>query len=329
MLTERANAICLLRILEEYSDAEHILSMREISAKLKTVFGLHIDRRTVYCAIDLLISLGYDISTYAENGKGYYLRERMFETSEVQLLTDAVYSFPYISEIQTKQLVGKLQGLLSKHQRQQYRHLKPMHYNKTQNQSTFLNIELIEEAISRQVQISFDYMEYRLDKELHFRREEKYVVEPYAMVCTNEHYYLICRYVGYDSVSFYRIDLMQNIAVSTIPAEHGKDDMQQLSQRAVYAFTGKEELIKLRCKNYSIGDVLERFGTEICVTEDGAERFIATFMAVPIGIKFWALQYLPHTEVLEPMWLRQEIMACLKKNPYETENLKGLHAYID
>lgn len=30
MLTEKANVICLLEILREYSDAEHILPMREI-----------------------------------------------------------------------------------------------------------------------------------------------------------------------------------------------------------------------------------------------------------------------------------------------------------
>ena len=28
MLTEKANAICLLEVLKEYSDAEHILPMR-------------------------------------------------------------------------------------------------------------------------------------------------------------------------------------------------------------------------------------------------------------------------------------------------------------
>ena len=29
MLTEKANAICLLEVLKEYSDAEHILPMRD------------------------------------------------------------------------------------------------------------------------------------------------------------------------------------------------------------------------------------------------------------------------------------------------------------
>ena len=48
MLTEKANAICLLEVLKEYSDAEHILPMREIIAKMQSLYGIKIDRRTVY-----------------------------------------------------------------------------------------------------------------------------------------------------------------------------------------------------------------------------------------------------------------------------------------
>ena len=67
MLTEKANAICLLEVLREYSDAEHILPMREIIAKMQSLYGIKIDRRTVYGAVALLIELGYDISIYEDN----------------------------------------------------------------------------------------------------------------------------------------------------------------------------------------------------------------------------------------------------------------------
>lgn len=68
--------------------------------------GLDVDRRTVYSAIDLLKRLGYDISDYSENGEGYFLREREFETAEVHLLMDAVYSHQAISQAQTQKLIG-------------------------------------------------------------------------------------------------------------------------------------------------------------------------------------------------------------------------------
>ena len=90
MLGDRANIVCLYKILEKYSDEEHILSMSDITGYFMQDYGMKIDRRAVYGAADTLIELGYDISVYKENGKGYYLRSRLFEPSEVRLMTDAV-----------------------------------------------------------------------------------------------------------------------------------------------------------------------------------------------------------------------------------------------
>lgn len=36
-MTNRANTICLLEILKEYSDADHIMQMQEIIAKMKAL----------------------------------------------------------------------------------------------------------------------------------------------------------------------------------------------------------------------------------------------------------------------------------------------------
>lgn len=117
MLGDRANIVCLYKILEKYSDEEHILSMSDITGYFMQDYGMKIDRRAVYGAADTLIELGYDISVYKENGKGYYLRSRLFEPSEVRLMTDAVYSMHSIPQKQTADLLEKLQSVLSIHQR--------------------------------------------------------------------------------------------------------------------------------------------------------------------------------------------------------------------
>ena len=59
MFTEKANALCILAILKEDSDENHILGMKDIIAKMATVYGLKVDRRTVYSAIALLNDLNY------------------------------------------------------------------------------------------------------------------------------------------------------------------------------------------------------------------------------------------------------------------------------
>lgn len=57
MLGDRANIVCLYKILEKYSDEEHILSMSDITGYFMQDYGMKIDRRAVYGAADTLIEL--------------------------------------------------------------------------------------------------------------------------------------------------------------------------------------------------------------------------------------------------------------------------------
>ena len=137
MLTNKSNIICILQILKEYSDAEHILQMKDIISKMNNIYGMSVDRRTVYGAVEALNLFGYDISTFEENGKGYFLRTREFEQSEIRLLMDRVYSLHYIPEKQTADLLSKLQNGLSIHQRKQYRNLTIARSNKKTGKKRF------------------------------------------------------------------------------------------------------------------------------------------------------------------------------------------------
>lgn len=317
MLTDKANAICLLEILKEFSDEQHILPMREIINKLQVIYGIKPDRRTVYGAVALLIELGYDISTYEENGEGYFLRSRELERSEILLLTDAVYTFPFIPAKQSEELIAKLQKTLSSHQRKQYRHLTIVRQeHKTDNRQMFWNIEQLDGAIAANKQVSFTYLDYGMDKHLHPRREKPYVVNPYGMVYTNEHYYLICNLSGYPNTSLYRIDRMKDICRLDTDLDN-RPDTRNEARNAVFAFTGKPERISMLCDKSILGDVLDKFGTEVWLSPEDEKRFRVSFEASPKGIKYWALQYLQYAEVMEPKWLREEILEGLRNNPYQ------------
>ena len=171
MLTDRANTICLYMILSEHSDEDHVLSMKMIIDYYLELYGLKLDRRTVYSSIDTLKELGIDICTYDENKKGYYLRKRVLSVADVRLICDALYSLNSISNKQTEELVGKLQMLLSKYSRQHFKHLASVSTpRKTDNIAVFNNIELLDTAIAKRSKVSFIYMHYGLDKRLHPRR---------------------------------------------------------------------------------------------------------------------------------------------------------------
>lgn len=298
----------------EYSDENHILAMREILSKMKQIYDLEIDRRTVYDSVELLKNLNYDISDYNENKKGYYLRTRVFESSEIKLLTDAVCSFPFISEKYSQELVEKLLGFNSRYKRKKQSHLSVIRNGiKTINPQIFLNIEMFEEAIEEKKQVSFTYLSFNSKKELVPRREQPYVVNPYNMVYTNEHYYLVCNLKDYENISLYRIDRMINVEVldELIMQKCTQENIKQ----ALYAFTGNPEVVIFAFDKSQLNNVIDKFGTEIWLCEEN-DRYIAKIEATAIGMRIWALQYLPYVEILKPQWLREEIKEILKNNMY-------------
>ncbi len=319
MVTDKANILCVLKILQDHTDESHILNARQIQEKLKALYGKKADRRTVYSAVDGLLSMGYDISTFEENGSGYYLRERDFDTADVRLLIDAVRGFEFISQKQTDELVKKLQNLLPEHERKRYAASNIFRSDKkTPNSQVILNIELLDEAINERKKISFSYTDYDYNKKLVPRRSEPYVASPFAMLAESEHYYLVMIKDGHTDPSFYRIDLMRDIRILDEDITISRQDAQLDSvKKVVYAHAGKPEQIRLRCDKEALRYCLERFGLDIMIIplKDG-KTFEAVFNASPEGILYWALQQLQHVEVLAPEKLRDQVIDAISSNKY-------------
>lgn len=317
-LTDKANTICLLKILEKYSDEDHLMSMHDIIGKFADDYGMKIDRRTVYSSIQTLQLLGYEISEYDKRRQGYYLMSRLFEPSEIRLMMDAVYSQKSIPQKQTADLIEKLQSICSVHQRKNFKHLfSAESEKKTQNRSVFFNIDSLDSAIAKKVKVDFIYMEYGLDKRLRPRRKERYVVSPYSMVCDNQNYYLLCIKEGKSELSYYRIDLMKDIRVLEAPIDFPASKVDiNTARKTVYAFAGKPVDIVLRCKNSAIGGIIDEFGSGVRISSDDQEHFLARIKAAPQGVLYWTMQYLTDVEVLEPQSMREQAMAFIKGNSY-------------
>ena len=303
------------QILSEYTDGDHALAMGELLRLLRTEYGLRCDRRAVYAALDKLRTVGCHIPEYQDDGEGYRLLSRSLESSEVQLLSDAVSAFPGISQRQCEQLLVKLQQVLSRWQRAQCRPLVVGVPWRGMNHETFLSVEVLKEAVSCHCQVEFQYMEYGMDKRLHPRRERPYRVSPYGLCFANGNYYLICRYQGVEDISHYRVDriqspvLLEEQTVEPLPA--GLDLARYVRER-VYPFPGKAVHAVLRCESDLLNDVLDRFGMETQLRDNGDGTFDAVVFTGAAGLKFWALQYVGGCQVREPLWLRQEIGDSLR-----------------
>ena len=293
--------------------------MREIIARMKQDYGVAPDRRTIYSSVEVLNDLGYEISTYEDNGVGYYLKQRLFEPGEVRLLMDAICSFSCLAQRHTEELIEKLQKPLSIHERKHFKHLSITKLKtKTLNRQIFWSIEQLDEAISQKAKVQFTYLQYDLNKKLVPRRKEKYVVNPYGMVFNNENYYLVCVKDNKDSVSMYRIDRMKDIEITDLeldPREPGFD-VQKSTEQVIYAYSGEPESVVFNCKRSILDHVIDKYGTDIHIYEIDDDNLEICVTVSPNGVKFWALQYLPYVEVISPQWLRDEITESVKANPY-------------
>ncbi len=303
------------QILSEHTDGDHALAMGELLRLLRTEYGLRYDRRAVYTALDKLRAVGCHIPEYQDDGEGYRLLSRSLEPSEVRLLSDAVSAFPGISQRQCEQLLDRLQRGLSRWQRAQCRPLIAGVPWRGMNHEAFLSVEVLEEAVSRRCQVEFQYMEYGMDKRLHPRRERPYRVSPYGLCFANGNYYLICRYQGAEDISHYRVDRIQSpVLLEEQPAEPlpaGLDLARYVRER-VYPFPGEAVHAVLRCESDLLSDVLDRFGMETRLRDNGDGTFDAAVFTGAAGLKFWALQYVSLCQVLEPDRLRKEISDTLR-----------------
>jgi len=319
MTTDKANMLCILHILEEYSDENHIISQKEINTHMQALYGRNADRRTVYSAIEGLQDFGYDISSFKDNGEGYYIIDRKFSPAEIKLLIDAIYSCEYISQRQTKELLEKLRSFLSVHERKNYNYTSIIAPDKkSPNPEVFLNIEILDNAITAHKMVSFTYMDYDYDKKLKPRRERPYVVSPYSLICEGNHYYLVLIYQGQTTPSFYRVDMMKNIKILEEDVEISKHNAKLDSiKKVVYAHSGKPQHVTLKCDKKALRYVIEEFGSDIIIQKDkDGDGFTASFTTATEGLIYWALQYLQEVEIIAPKEARERVIEAVKSNKY-------------
>lgn len=319
MASSRLNILYILEILREESDPDHILSMAEIRKKLSLYYDINLDRRTITSAINDLIDFGIDISTFTDNGIGYYLIDRDFEKSETYFLMDAIFSLAYIDRDQCTELLRKIGKSQSKYQRSVDKYISQVDFyrtKRTSNKEVFLNIETINEAIEEDSQIEFTYLTYGPDKKLVSKRERPYKLNAYRILADNKKYYLLGTTPGFTNILSFRIDFIKDIKILDEKRDSFReDDLNRLIEKASHAFFGKPSFIKIRFNKDILTYVIDQFGTDIKIREDG-DYYLGEFLAPEKGIEYRALQFLPYVEVIEPETLRESIVRSLKENLY-------------
>ena len=315
MENKKTSVFAILSILQEESDADHILSQPQLIQKLENQYGIKIDRRTLYTNIEMLQDFGYDISTFSDNGKGYYLCERQFEPSQVNVLCNAIHSSSFIPPKSSKDLIDKLLGTQSKYFKEDYRSVVFMeNIDKKDNKEFFLNVEIISEAIKSRMPVIFNYTQYNLNKELVNRREEPYIISPYYMVYKGDKVFLIGKSGNHEDLTHFRVDRIKNIKLYDGKyIRHTKDeDPYEYAKSKIYMYHGEDLRVSLRCDNIILDDIIDIFGKDIRLEKDDDKHFKAYVKASKQGMVYLALQYINYMEVLEPKKIRDEVKEALK-----------------
>ena len=307
----------ILQILRDYTDENHSLTQQEIIKLLRQNYDMECDRRSVKSNIESLKELGYDIST----DQGNRLLSREFDDAELRILIDSVLFSKSISTKQAKGLIEKLRKLSSKYFNAKVAHVSNLpELSRTVNKQAMYSLDVINDAISEKKKISFIYNDIGTDFKLHPRREQEYIVNPYQIVANNGRFYIIGNYDKYDNVAHFRVDKMTDVRILDEKAKPMKDipelkdglNLPKHMAEHMYMFSGESVPVKLETTEDMMQELVDWFGNDFRVEKAGEGKIRARVICNAKAMRFWALQYGPYVEVLEPKEIRDKLSEDIK-----------------
>lgn len=282
----------ILQILMERTDEEHPLSASALVKVLEKEYQIHVNRSTVYSEIRKISDAGVDIVHQEARPSGYYVGSRQFELAELKLLVDAVQSSKFITLKKSDQLIRKLETLCSRDQAKQLSSQVTI-YNrsKTPNETIYYNVDRIHSAIFLNHQITYQYVEWTMDKKTVPRHDGAYYnVSPLHLIWDDENYYLIAYDERSGMVRHYRVDKMRDIVIQedlrSREALEEKIDVAAFSRKTFGMFSGVDAKVQLQGRKHLAGVVLDRFGTDIFMRPLDDESFSAT-VTVTVSRQFF------------------------------------------
>ena len=333
--------INILDILNRYTDAEHTLSQKEIQQKLESEYSMKVDRKAVKRNLMNLIDCGYPIEysetprttlnkktgEYEENNilSDFYI-EREFDNSELRLLIDSIVFSSHIPQRDKMRLIEKLEGLSNVYFKTSMKHVATAQSKGDATNALFYTIEVLNEAIGKGKQVKFHYDEYGTDKKLHHRKNSEgevreYIINPYQIAATNGRYYLVCNYDKYDNVAHIRIDKMSDVQILDEKAKPMRQ-VQELSKgldlprhmaEHMYMFSGPSIPVKLETTANMMSNLVDWFGKDFRILKQDGDKITVRVVCNEQAMRYWALQYGPYVEVLEPESLRTQLKADVEE----------------
>jgi len=318
MFDARARLLLLRGYLLEHTDERHGATAREIIAHLELA-GYRADRRGVYADIELLRESGLDIRIHRHRANEYYIGSRVFERSELRLLTDMIRASRVLSRERSEAMIEKLAQLGSRHDAAWLRRQGGVNGpHKAENERAFQNVGKILLALEQGNKLSFVYCQFTAKKALQPRRGgEEYIVNPCLLIYAEDHYYLIADHPYHEGLAHYRLDKMEGVRALAEPAAPSDLSFDAAAYaRTVFSMApARQRWVHLRFECSLLSAMLDRFGADVPI-ELMDEQHYALFAPVRVSPPFfgWVFQFNGRVKILAPDDVREQMLLMLEAN---------------
>ena len=323
---QKLKLLLLRDYLLQNTDENHGVTVRQMIEHLDRC-GVKAERKSLYSDLDALGEGGYGMDILSDNGR-YSLASRDFELQEVKLLVDMVQSSNFITKRKTQALIKKLETLVSVHDAKLLeRNVYVRNRVKAMNESVYINVDRISEAINEDARLRFQYFQYNRRKQEVLRHGGRvHEVSPFALIWVDQNYYLLAYDPAYGAMRHYRVDRMTQLSARPGPREgkalFEKTDMSTYTAKVFNMFTGEEKRVTLRFAERLADPVIDRFGEDVILIPEGDAHFTVTVdVVVSPTFYAWLSSFGRDAEILAPAEVRAGMAAGLREllSLYEKE----------
>lgn len=314
---QKIKLLVLWDILQKNTDEEHSMTTQDIMTALDEC-DISASRKTLYEDIALLNKYGYEVLCQKSRSNVYYVVDRKFERSEVQVLLSAVGSAKSLSNHKTVMLMQKLYELLGTTEAELLQDIISV-ANKHNNERIYYSIDAITIALLEKKKLSFFYFDYGLSGERVYRKDKaRYEVNPLGLVYSEDKLYLVCYHDKYGNAANYRVDRMDEVQVEQVGITQNESfnnfDIAAYKREQFGMYVGVETTVELMIPLDLLEVVIDRFGENIypILTQNG-EYAVTVTVQVSRTFFAWLTTFEGRVKVKSPESVKESYIEFIKK----------------
>ena len=316
--------LVIIDILKEYTSPNNRMKKTELCDKIEQYCGFPPARNTVYDKLNTLEDAGFPIVQDSHDGvyyDGYELSE-----GQIRFLVDSVLYSDFVTLGGADEMIEALAAFgspeLQKYIRSQKSRAEKT--RKNMQKSVFASIEEMQSALSKNRQITCNYLTYRADLTTEKVYSEDIIINPYELVFKNGKYYLLGALKDSEKILSWRVDRLCDVKaletrcqeVPMLKEINASGGMSVYADKQPDLCGGVMETFKIQCMKDAIDEIVDVFGRDFSIAPEQKDNYddetvILSVKATRESMKAWAFSHAGSMVVIAPEDFRKEILGSL------------------